>query len=301
MADRTNATAGPATAASVAAPPTAPPAATASTSGILRPDLLAEHVDVRRRPCGPAVERWVENHWSLRWDLPPGLSYPSQTLPHPTCSLTLEVGDHAREGMPPGEVLLVTGVVTRRFDVEIRGSGRVAGVRFRPGGLAALTGGVARDWVDAVVPARAVLPGPLCDALGDPALADDPDGWAEVAEDGLAALDPGADDRYDQLLEVCAVMLADPTLLSVADVADRFATSARSLQRVFVDLVGVGPKWVLARYRMHDAVAELDAGVEGTLADLAHRWGWYDQAHFTRDFTALVGVPPGRYRDRPRA
>ena len=40
-------------------------------------------------------------------------------------------------------------------------------------------------------------------------------------------------------------------------------------------------------------------GYDGTLADLAHRWGWYDQAHFTRDFTSLVGVSPGEYRDRP--
>lgn len=292
MGDRTNAT---------RAVTAAPPAATASTSGILRPDLLAEHVDVRRWPCGPAVERWVENHWSLRWDLPGGLVYPSQTLPHPTCSLTLEVGEHARAGLPPGEVLLVTGVVTRRFDVEIRGSGRVAGVRFRPGGLAALTAGPARDWVDAVVPARAVLPGPLCDALGDPVLATDPQAWASAAEAGLAALDPGPHERYEHLLEVCAAMLDDPALLTVADVAERFETSVRSLQRTFLDLVGVGPKWVLGRYRMHDAVADLDAGFDGTLADLAHRWGWYDQAHFTRDFTALVGVTPGQYRNRPRA
>ena len=56
---------------------------------------------------------------------------------------------------------------------------------------------------------------------------------------------------------------------------------------------------MLARYRMHDAVTELDEGYAGTLTDLAHRYGWYDQAHFIRDFTALVGVTPGQYRDRP--
>ena len=295
MAARTNATAP----AGRAAPPGSTGApATASTSGILRPEQLARHVEVRRWPCSPAVGRWVENHWSLRWDLPDGLVHPSQTLPHPTCSLTLEVGDHGRAGMPPGEVLVVTGVVTRRFDVTVRGSGRVAGIRFRPGGLAALTGGRPREWTDAVLPARDVLPASLAATLSDPALADDPGAWVAVAEEGLAALDPGPDERYEHLLEVCATMLADQDLLTVAEVAHRFATTPRTLQRLFLDLVGVGPKWVLARYRMHDAVAELDSGHEGTLTELAHRWGWYDQAHFTRDFTALVGVSPGRYRDR---
>ena len=93
-------------------------------------------------------------------------------------------------------------------------------------------------------------------------------------------------------------MLADHTLLTVADVADRHAVTVRTLQRLFTHYVGVGPKWVLARYRLHDAVADLDDGWAGTLTDLAVRYGWYDQAHFTRDFTALVGVTPGQYRDR---
>ena len=301
VADRTNATG-------------AGAAPTATTSGILRPEQLARYVDVRRWPCSPAVDPWVENHWSLRWELPAGVTHPSQTLPHPTCSLTLEVGDHSRAGMPPGEVLVVTGVVTRRFDVTIRGSGRVAGVRFRPGGLAALTGGSARAWTDAVVPADGVLPAGLCARLSDPGLAAEPEAWAALAEEELAALAgvgtgnaggagggggaPAADGRYEHLLEVCATMLDDQGLLTVAEVAERFDTTPRTLQRLFLDLVGVGPKWVLARYRMHDAVAELDSGYAGTLTDLAHRWGWYDQAHFTRDFTALVGVTPGQYRDR---
>ena len=50
---------------------------------------------------------------------------------------------------------------------------------------------------------------------------------------------------------------------------------------------------MLARYRIHDAVTELDPGYDGSLADLAARYGWFDQAHFTREFTDLVGVPPG--------
>ena len=53
---------------------------------------------------------------------------------------------------------------------------------------------------------------------------------------------------------------------------------------------------MLARYRMRDVVSVLDDGDDGTLTDLAHRFGWCDQAHFTRDVTALVGVTPGRYR-----
>ena len=53
---------------------------------------------------------------------------------------------------------------------------------------------------------------------------------------------------------------------------------------------------MLSRYRMHDVVTDLDAGYGGSLADLATKYGWFDQAHFTREFTDLVGVPPGTYQ-----
>jgi AraC-like DNA-binding protein len=144
-----------------------------------------------------------------------------------------------------------------------------------------------------------VLPGPLCDALADPRLAGRPRDWVRAAEAGLGGIPAPNDPTYRSLLDVVADMLADRTLLTVAEAARRHGVSVRTLQRVFTHYVGVGPKWVLARYRMHDVVAALDAGDDGTLTDLAVRFGWYDQAHFTRDFVALVGATPGQYRARP--
>jgi AraC-like DNA-binding protein len=161
-----------------------------------------------------------------------------------------------------------------------------------------LTGRPASGWTDRSVPAAEVLPRHLCAELDDPDLVEDPVRWAAVAEAGLAALEPEPDLRYDELLGVVAGMLGDRSLLAVQEVSRRHGMSARSLQRLFLHYVGVGPKWVLARYRMHDVVTDLDAGYDGTLTDLAQRYGWYDQAHFTRDFVALVGVPPGEYRSQ---
>jgi AraC-like DNA-binding protein len=268
----------------------------------LRPDEFARHVTLVREPTGEPAARWVENRWSLRWDLPAGRWYDSEVLPHPTCSLTVELGSHPRAGMPPGETVAVTGVCTRRFDVAVRGWGRVVGLRFRPGGLAALTGRPASAWTDRSVAAAELLPRDLVATLADDPLASSDSAWAEAAEQGLGALAQGRRDwRYDLLLDVVADMLADRTLLSVTDVAERHGVTVRTLQRLFTHYVGVGPKWVLARYRLHDAVADLDAGWDGTLTELAVRSGWYDQAHFTRDFSALVGVTPGRYRERAAA
>ncbi|CUR59586.1 putative transcriptional regulator [metagenome] len=271
---------------------------TTTGAGVLRPEEFARYVELERFDCADDLSPWVDNYWMLRWDLPAGTSYLSSTLPHPACTLSVERG-HPRSGVGP-ERVVVTGVLTRRFDVHVAGQGWVFGVKFRPGGLASLTGTGARELRDATVHAAGVFDAATCEALEalgpdvEPATCRRRVDAALTPESGT----PEAD--YVFLLQVISEMLTDRSMIRVAELEDRFAVTARRLQRLFAHYVGVSPKWVLARYRMHDVVTELDEGYAGSLADLATRYGWFDQAHFTREFTRLVGCPPGSYQ-RPRA
>ena len=112
-------------------------------AGILRPDQLARHVQLER---ARSRRRWLPG-WRTTGRCAgtcrAGTSYVSSTLPHPACNLSVERG-HQREAVGDDPVV-VTGVVTRRFDVTIRDEGWVYAAKFRPGGLAALTGVHARD------------------------------------------------------------------------------------------------------------------------------------------------------------
>jgi AraC-like DNA-binding protein len=67
------------------------------------------------------------------------------------------------------------------------------------------------------------------------------------------------------------------------------------LQRWFNEYVGVGPKWVINRYRLHEAIERLAGDLPVDWTQLALELGYFDQAHFIRDFKALVGVPPAAY------
>jgi AraC-like DNA-binding protein len=268
--------------------PTRTPTSTAA--GILRPDQLARHVRLERVACSDDLAPWVEHYWTLRWDLPPGASYLSSTLPHPACNVSVERG-HLREGVD--DDVVVTGVVTRRFDVTIRDQGWVFAAKFRPGGLADLTGVNARRLRDATVPATDVLEAETTHRLRAIRSLADADEGRRHFDEVLGALATSPSDDYLQLLDMITTMLRDRALIRVAEVEQRCGVGTRTLQRLFERYVGVSPKWVLSRYRMHDVVTDLDAGYGGSLADLAAKYGWFDQAHFTREFTDLVGVPPG--------
>lgn len=269
---------------------------TSTEAGILRAEELARYTALQRYPCVGDLGYWVEHYWSLSWDLPAGTAYESHTLPHPACTLSVERGA-TRPGVGDDPVV-VTGVATRRFDVTVAGHGWVVAAKFRPGGLAALSGRGVRDLRDRVTPAREVFGPALADALAgldESTAVEECVRWVEAT---LTRLPAHPDERYEQVLRIVADMLAHRELVRVAQVEERHGLSTRALQRLFGHYVGVSPKWVLARYRMHDAVTDLDSGYDDSLADLAAALGWYDQAHFTRNFVALVGVTPGQYRAR---
>lgn len=270
--------------------------ATTTRSGILRPQEFSRHVTLERSDTAPALTPWVEYHWMLQWDLPPGTIFPSAVIPHPSCNVTVERGT-ARRPEADGEEVLVTGVATRRFEVEVHESGWVHGVKLRPGALTALTSHDAKVLVDRTVPAKEVLPVVVHDRLDTLDTGMAPAEATAAASSALELLLPTVPDAsYDLLLRVISDMLADRSLLRVSQVVDRHRIDRRALERLFAHYVGVGPKWVLSRYRMHDVVTTLDEGYDGSLADLAATYGWFDQAHFSRDFVALVGCPANTYR-----
>jgi AraC-like DNA-binding protein len=269
-------------------------AVTSTAAGVLRPEQLAKYVQLDRTPCAHALAPWVENYWMLRWELPEGMTYLSSTLPHPACTLSVERG-HLRPGVEDDPVV-VTGVVTRRFDVTVQDEGWVLGVKFRPGGLASLAGVSVRPLRDLTVAARTIFPASVADGLAElgpplPALE-----CAQLVDALLTRHATTPEPAYETVLRVVSLMLQDRSLLQVGQVEERCGIDKRRLQRLFERYVGATPKWTLARYRIHDAVSDLDAGYDGSLADLAARYGWFDQAHFTREFTELVGVPPGTYQ-----
>ena len=95
-------------------------------------------------------------------------------------------------------------------------------------------------------------------------------------------------------------MESTPGLTQVEELARAAHMSVRSLQQLFSEYVGVSPKWVIRRFRLHEAADRLASGADIDLAALAQGLGYFDQAHFTSDFRRLVGTSPGRYREEAR-
>ncbi len=276
----------------------ATPARTASVKGVLWPVETADAAELRNTyPVAPGLEPFVERYWTVRWDRRGQPPYRSEILSHPSVNLAVESGDRPRHGHELPAVLL-HGVVTRRFSVDLTGTGRVCAVKFRPGGFTALSGLRVRP--DSVCRAEEVLGDRWL--LVQHAVLDTADDAARagILDTALGPLARDPQPAYLDLLGILARMLHDRSLTTVQTAARLAGSSERSLQRLFHHYLGVGPKWALRRYRLQDAAALLDAGEAGNLAELAASLGWFDQGHFSRDFRAAVGMTPSRYAERSR-
>ncbi|MFF7732321.1 DUF6597 domain-containing transcriptional factor [Streptomyces sp. NPDC007984] len=265
------------------------------TRGIVDPSGLLDRVRFRRHEPAEPLRRYVEWYWLIDWDLP--APYASHIVPHPSVNLTFQ-WDEA-DGPPYAEL---TGVALGLYTRKLTGRGRVCGVKFRPGGFGPCTPGVpVSRWTGRALPAQEVFPqitGDTARSIVTPA----GDRARVAALDAfLLALPHDPDPQADLAVDLVGRIRADRTVRRVGGFARAEGLSVRALQRLFATQVGVSPKWVILRYRIHEALEQAGTRDDIDWAALAADLGYADQAHLVRDFTATVGVPPTAYAAETRA
>ncbi|MEU4484218.1 helix-turn-helix domain-containing protein [Streptomyces purpurascens] len=268
------------------------------TRGIVDPSGLLNRVRFRRHEPAEPLRRYVEWYWLIDWDLP--APYASHIVPHPSVNLTFQWDGADEEDAPPyGEV---TGVALGLYTRKLTGRGRVCGAKFRPGGFRpyAPEEPVSR-WTGRTLPAQEVFPQVTADTAH--AVVTPADDRARVAalDAFLLSLPCAPDPQADLAIDLVRRIRADRTVRRVGDFAHARGLSVRALQRLFSTQVGVSPKWVILRYRIHEALEQAGHRDDVDWAALAADLGYADQAHLVRDFTTTVGVPPTAYAAETRA
>jgi AraC-like DNA-binding protein len=224
---------------------------------------------VRYHPS-PDLATYVEHFWLVEWDLRGKEPELAETLPHPSVHMIFEAGGRS----------CILGPSRSKFSRVLEGRGGIFAVKFTPAGFHPFAKGMVRvdDDLD-----RAVL-SESTDAAR-----------IGLVEDFLRARNPAFDQNVHRANEIVYAVANDRSILTVEDLVERYQQPTRALQRLFSKYVGVSPKWVIQRYRLHEAAAQLAAGGPVDQASLAAELGYFDQAHFIRDFKKIVGVTPAAY------
>ncbi|WP_444949562.1 AraC family transcriptional regulator [Micromonospora ureilytica] len=265
--------------------------------GILDPGRLLREVRFRRHLPAESLRPWVEHYWLIDWVL--NAPFEQRVVPHPAVNVVFRRDDSDSDGDRPesGEV---AGVGRDLFRITLSGTGRVSGVQFRPGGFHAFWQRPVSELTGRRVPlptGRLTHPGfPVCSGgpAGPPTSAASDNERCRALDTLLTAWRPEPDPVAEEAVRLAEAIRTDRTVLRVDDFAARHDVPVRRLQRLFMEYVGVGPKWVIRRYRLQEAVEQAGGGPM-SWAGLAADLGYSDQAHLVRDFTAVAGVSPAAY------
>jgi AraC-like DNA-binding protein len=233
----------------------------------------------------PDLTPFVAYHWAATWDLRNEPPYPQLIVPYPNVHLSFLNGVARVRGVARGHVVRV-----------LDGEGWVFGVAFRPGCFRPFLDAPMSTLTDRSVAAAEVFgAGVPEEAMADAA---DATARASIVESFLRACRPTRDPIAETVADIVRRVADDPAITRVDRLADSAGIGVRRLQRLFAGYVGVGPKWVIRRYRIDEATKRMAAGEPVDWAGLAAELGYADQAHFTRDFTAMVGETPTQYAQR---
>jgi AraC-like DNA-binding protein len=254
--------------------------------GILNRKAGAPNYRLSRFMPTPDLEPFIEHYWGVAWDLRGKPPQTQEVLSHPSVHLVFERNNSAVFGVPTG-----------KFTRKLEGQGQVFGIKFRPGGFYPFVKTPVSAFTGKIVGAERIF-GPECRALEAQILTlGDESRMVEPVEAFLRGKLPGLDPNLGEIARIFERIMADRSIIKVEDLAERLGLKARTLQRLFNQYVGVSPKWVIQRYRLHEAAERLAAAANPVedWAGLAQDLGYFDQAHFIKDFKALIGKTPAEY------
>ena len=108
--------------------------------------------------------------------------------------------------------------------------------------------------------------------------------------------------KYDLKLIRTAAKLLDQSKgqYRISELADYCALSVRQLERGFQRVLGTSPKNYARTVRFHEAQRKLMFAPDTELTGLAYDCGYFDQAHFIKDFKKFTGKTPSEYAEQMR-
>ena len=187
--------------------------------------------------------------------------------------------------------MVLLGPATKKYCAEIDEASDYLCLRFHPGQAPQLADINHAELIDSYVELPEIR-GVKIDSLAERFhLLPDLASRQLVLEDIVRGSQPLV--RDERCRQATALLEVHGGNIQVNELADKFGLHIRSLERLFLDHLGLSPKRLTRIIRLRHLLACLRTGSFGRLADLAYACGYADQSHMIKEFKELTGRLPG--------
>jgi AraC-like DNA-binding protein len=193
------------------------------------------------------------------------------------------------------------GVWTRRFLLEYPARVQLIGVHFKPWGLSSFAGVLPGELRDRWMPVDAVWKGSLDRVRNQIGEVASVAARLRVLEAELRSrlADPRAP-GLDLVTHTGRLLARWHGAVPVGALSDAAGVSGNHLAAQFNSHVGLTPKRVARIYRFARLILAVDPLKHVDWSELASTAGYFDQAHFSKEFKAFTGHTPTGYLDLRR-
>lgn len=265
-------------------------------------------LDFRSHRTGPELAPYVRMLWTVNGPDASAQGEATQCIPPDGCMeivlhLASDVEEVRAEGARIQPRALLVGESARPSRVRPLGELDIVGVRLTPAGVRAFVDAPAHELVGNTFALDSVLDAETRKALATVEAAE-PRDRLKLLEAALVAKVRRAR-RHDVVVARLVRQLETPAgaTTTIESLAADVGMTRRQLERRFLDAVGLSPKLLAQVLRFQRVLSALSAGGVTSRTDLAHAYGYYDQAHLIRDFRRFTSMSPREFlgRDHPFA
>ncbi|HEX7846363.1 MAG TPA: helix-turn-helix transcriptional regulator [Chitinophagaceae bacterium] len=242
------------------------------------------------------LQSFVKCFWTLE-DEASENPVTQRVLPDGCMEMIFHYGDLYRQYFEDGSSIIqprsfIYGQITKYLEIAPTGKSGIISARFFPDGLTPFIDIAVTDLTDSAV-SLGQLFGDKGRILEEKVLsATTSTERIKIIEEFLLArlAEPKA---IDNITKACVeVIVHSQGQLDVAELADKMNIHRRNIERRFTSAIGMSPKQLSRVVRLQATLKMLEQKNFTSLTSLAYENGYYDQAHFIKDFKEFTGMSP---------
>jgi AraC-like DNA-binding protein len=248
---------------------------------------------------GTALSPFIKCFWTLASPATTRLNK-QRIVPDGCMEMIFHYGDLYKQYAGDGSYIIqprcfVFGQVSMALDIEPTGRTGIFAARFHPDGLTAFTGMAVKELENRAVP--------LQELFGEEGLtlekavlsATTTESRVNIVEAFLLKQlnTPEVMDRIAK--SSVEILLQLNGLISVEALSAQLNTNRRQLERKFSSVIGLSPKQLAKIIRLQATLKMLEKKQFASLTSLAYDNGYFDQAHFIKDFKEFTGLSPKQF------
>lgn len=191
---------------------------------------------------------------------------------------------------------IVCGPHSDYFVIDHRvGECAIIGIHFKPGGIHPFLKEPLNEILNIHIPLHTLWGSGVNEVRDELAASSVPDTMFQILERWLLSMMNWNTERHPAVQHA----LSNLHRFQVAEIIDQTGISHRRFNQLFKAQVGMTPKRLSRIYRFQEVLRHINDGRQESWTDTALACGYFDQAHFIRDFRSFSGINPGDYRPIP--